>query len=622
MVDKKELYSSFEDLSEQIVKHIFKGTGSYIEKTRANKDGGYDIIVEYSTGHKVYFECKYRSKNMNLRDIAANVIIAHNKGAVAMVAFTNHDFTLQADEHLSRFIEKTVLNIKIIVGEDINHLLKKYDINVSDTLSKLIKPLRTYKKRSISVLQIDFTKNNIHEQFIHPLLIGDNIDKPQDLTCGKQAYAFTILQDGGALLVSGFAGVGKREFVSSVSDTYNGKPIWIDASLYLTKEQILVDVLLSIWGISTTKIFEEFTNAHIDLLIENLSERISNPKTLEILRRLFGDNRISGVNDEDYNLLICNYISELLEMHQKSFPYLLILENLAYANDEIYTLVSYLIKRVSNKKIPCIIIQDKEEYEAQRSIDFQAVFGSLPSFTQMTLEAFTKNDAINYIRNNYHSIPEIIANEIVNHVGTRKANLLLFMKFISNLEISTSDYKRISIELQTLQPNSIPTIMSKVLNYYKQQDASELLNLMHLLNGKISEQLCRKITVDHDFLENLFSAGILLYYRGYYIFANRIISAVINEWSNVNSLRTQYLATDILKVIEAESNICTPDEHARLLACLRSYDQAINVLLPYIAELENEYQLDALIDAIDILIELYSKTNNYYLWSNICCRYE
>lgn len=77
---------NFEKLSMDIINLIFKDVPVEIHKTNDSKDGGYDAVVELYDDKKclkrIYFECKLRTKNLNLRDIAANLIIAFNEGAV------------------------------------------------------------------------------------------------------------------------------------------------------------------------------------------------------------------------------------------------------------------------------------------------------------------------------------------------------------------------------------------------------------------------------------------------------------------------------------------------------------------------------------------------------------
>ena len=119
----------FELLAEKVIAKLLEGTNAKVCRTDKYKDGGYDIVAycfDGSTTRKVYFECKLRNKNLNLRDIAANVIIAFNEGAIGLVALTNCDYTPQADKHIGQFYQKTILNIKIIIDAAYLFLYRKY----------------------------------------------------------------------------------------------------------------------------------------------------------------------------------------------------------------------------------------------------------------------------------------------------------------------------------------------------------------------------------------------------------------------------------------------------------------------------------------------------------------
>jgi len=606
-------YVKFEELSEIIVQHIFKDTNAVIKKTQETKDGGYDIVVEFNDGQrfqKVYFECKLRNKNLNMRDIAANVIIAFNEGAVALVAFTNSNYTPQADEHFSQFIKKTILNIKIIIGKEIDNIVKKYNIPISDSLSKLIMPKRSNRNQNNSLLQIDFTKSNIHEQIINTFTNVNKREHSSEKIDNKLMFAMTILGKGGILTVSGFLGVGKRTFVKSITEFKEGVSIWINASLHQTQERVLAEILFNIWGISASIIFDEFTDTHIDTIIDRLKVRIPNQKTLNILRRLFGDTKINGINDEYFNILICDYIVDMLQMHQDTFKYLFVFESLAYAKYEIFIILTYLIKRLALKKIPCVIIQDTEEYSAQRTIDLWSLFGNIPSYVPITINAYTENEAIDYIRTVYPKIPLFIAKNIVGHTGTRKANISMFLEHINNMGIHITDNKHIAEELQLLQPNLVPTIMSKVLQYYRSQNNTIIFDLLFLLHGKINEKLCYKLNIDNTLLDSLIRSGILSYHQGYYVCASRIVCALIDELGYDFSSRLRCLALDVIKVLEEEAGLTTVEEKAYLLRYARKPKEALAEIYPYIIFLENERQLDMLISCCDFIIETLQQLNN------------
>lgn len=610
MTEYQKNADEFEVLSEQIVHHIFKDTKATIVKTEKLKDGGYDIVVECSVGkktHKAYFECKLRSKNMNLRDIAANVIIAYNEGAITMVALTNHNYTAQADEQLSLFLEKTILNIKIIIGDDINNLAKKFNIQMQDALAVLIKPTGSNRNLENKLLQIDFSKDNVHNQLF---------ETPKNMIDDAQLWsgftdifmsALTVLQEGGLLALTGLIGVGKRRLVNSFIPSIDGIAIWIQASLHQTQERVLMDILLGIWGISITNLFEDFSETHIDGIIERLSRKISNIDTLNILRRLLGDARVEGVNNEHYNTLICDYIVELLKMHSTSFNYLFVFENLAYAKHEIYVLLSYLISKLSQNSIPCIVIQDTEELNVQRSVNLFSSFGHLHGFKPIEIKAFSKDDAEEYIIASYPEIPKIISKEIINHVGTRYANINIFIRYLRNKGIAMSDNKRIAIELLSLQPNSIPYVFHKAMTFYKEQMPPTFFDAMFLLRGKVSDRLCIKLAISVEVLDILSRDGIVSFHQGYYVCANRVVREIIENWGHDDSPRLRKLALDILDIWKDDYGFDIRYEKAHLYKYIGKYEQSLEELLPYIEHLESERQLDAYCEACDVVIDIYQK---------------
>ena len=168
MGELKEYANEFEELSKSIVKYLLQDTGAEITQTKPQKDGGYDIVVNYQDGHTVkcaLFECKLRKGNLNLRDIAANIIIAFNRGAIALVAITNYDFTQQTGEELIDFCQHTVLNVKIIIGEELQHVLEESNIDITDELYNYIDIKKTLRKDDFKALRINFDENILKQIF-------------------------------------------------------------------------------------------------------------------------------------------------------------------------------------------------------------------------------------------------------------------------------------------------------------------------------------------------------------------------------------------------------------------------------------------------------------------------
>ena len=164
----KEYSDTFETLSKSIVKYLLRDVDTEIVQTKSKKDGGYDIIVKCQDGNTrkcALFECKLRKANLNLRDIAANVIIAFNHGAVSFIVIANYDFTKQTGEELIDFCQNATLNIKIIIGAELKHILKESCIDITDELYSYISEKKTMRKKEFKALRINFEEDIIQQIF-------------------------------------------------------------------------------------------------------------------------------------------------------------------------------------------------------------------------------------------------------------------------------------------------------------------------------------------------------------------------------------------------------------------------------------------------------------------------
>jgi|GEM_PF-3398207 len=618
MSEAKKRFVQFELLSVAIVEHIFKDLDvTIISQIEAHKDGGYDIVVECSDGQrmrKVYFECKLRSGNLNLRDIAANIIIAHNEGAVAMVALTNHDYTLQADEQISNFFKKTTLNIKVIIGSEIKNLVSKFNIPIPSDLEKLIYPTKSSRDKSNTILQIDFSKPDIHNQILKSSFDRYAQQMPLNFTCRKLSFATASLRNGDILSISGLMGVGKRDLAILAIKMMGGNNIAINADLHKTQERLLTGVLLDLWGISMLDFFGElggFTDENIDSIFERLSKRNYDKKIQNILRRLLGDKRITGINDEYYNLLVCDYIVEMVNLRQDDLCRVFVFENLAYADDEIFHMILHMIRKFSQHKIPCIVIQDTEEYAPQRSIDLMEIFGNLPNYSTLEIGMFTKQEAVDFVLSKYSEIPRVISEEIVNHVGTRQSSIVMLVEYLRDTRIPFSDYKAVSEELEILQPNAVPTIMGKVMEYYRRKCDTTLFDTLFLLKGKVRSNLLEKLKVDSQILEQLVKGGILAFHQGHYSCSNRLVLSILEEWGHAASPRLHNLSFNILQFAEEARELIDDNDKVPLLLYQQKYDEALGILLLHMKQLENERQFNQLLENCDMIIDIFEKLREH-----------
>lgn len=233
-----------------------------IKKTQPSKDGGYDIDATIKYKNKQYsvlFECKLRGKNVNLRDIAANVIIAYNNCTDSLVFMINQYFTPQLEEQLLRFRDSSQLNIKVLIGSDIENVIQNNNIPVSTELAELLKDNnKSRKNKHISSLVLNTDSENICKQIIEkPQVNSDN--KESDFIA--QVYsnelnrAVSLLKNNKSFIVQGYIGMGKSAFVRKILNTVDCMCIRLNADVCQNQEQVILHLIRNIWGLPDNSFF-------------------------------------------------------------------------------------------------------------------------------------------------------------------------------------------------------------------------------------------------------------------------------------------------------------------------------------------------------------------------------
>lgn len=554
-----------------------------------------------------------RGANLNLRDIAANVIIAFNEGAVSLVIFTNNNYTKQTNEHLKYFHKKTTLNIKIIIGEQISQLVRTYHISIAKELASLI-GTKSKLKTFDSALQIDLSKPELHHQFLYKQ-IEDEQSKSRNIYLtarNKELLQATqlFLQQGGMVAILGVIGSGKRTFCKALISNLNFKNINIDASLHRLQEHLLLDILLTIWGIPGKDIVDDFTIDHIDTILERLAKKYSDEQTLYILRRLFGDKSIKGINNEQYNIRICEYIVHLLNIHNPNSPYIFCIKNLEYASSELQNLLIYFTTRLQDYGIPCVILWNKEEYDVNihQTSDLQDIFRAQKKFKIVKLHLYTHEEAVEYIKHSKPEISDYLATLIVDRIGVRQGNITMFLKFLDDTHIPLEDYQRIALEIENLPPNHIPALTDKVLNFYWHR-YHNLFHIIYLLRGKVSESILTQMGIQLSEPDKLVEENVLVYHNEWYSCANSVVWSIIEDWSKEDSPAIRRIANKVLKISLEQKNP-SYETNAYIQKYLGQFEEAEKNLWQHILQLREYRQLDALIQSYDIAIELAKKQKN------------
>lgn len=506
------------------------------------------------------------------------------------------------------------MNIKIIIGQQINQLVKICGVPISENLASIIGVKKSRMKLFDRVLQIDLSQSELHHQFLYRQSENEQ-DKNRDIyltSRNKELLESTqlFLLQGGIVAISGVIGSGKRTFCKALTCILDSINIHIDASLHRLQEHLLLDILLTIWGIPGKDIIDDFTIDHIDAILGRLAKKYPDEQTIYILRRLFGDKSVKGINNEQYNIRICEYILHILNLHHSTSSYLFCIRNLEYASSEIQNLLIYFTTRLQDYEIPCIILWNKEEYDIhiQQVIDLQHTFKSLKKFKIVKLYLYTQQEAVEYIKHSKPGISDYLAKLIVDRIGVRQGNITMFLRYLNDTQIPLEDYQRIALEIENLPPNHIPALTDKVMNFYRHRYRN-LFYIIYLLQGKVSENLLTQMEIQLSDPDKLVEEDILVYHNEWYSCANPVVWSIIEDWGKEGSPAIRRIAGKVLK-ISLEQKDPSNETNAYIQKYLGQFEEAEKNLRQHILQLRESRQLDALIQSYDIAIELAKKQKN------------
>lgn len=405
--DEQKFSGEFELLSKEIVEYLFRKTKAEITKTKASKDGGYDIIVSCQRNHsiqKAFFECKLRKGNMNLRDIAANAIIAFNQGSVALVAITNHDYTPQVASQFNAFRNRTVLNIKIITGEEFWELVKRShkEEKVSEQLRKLFDSNKRGEKNKLAGLRLDFDEDIIKQIFYkEDGCVKEGETAISQIYPKKTEDVAQCLDNDTLTVVTGYWGVGKDDLIHAGIKQCSKRVIEINAQLKARKDESILTILAGIWGISELKLFTCFTKKQVDEILHEIGEKENDKETIQTLMSLINEEYSNMRTSAVQNMLIVQYLIKLMVLHRESIGFAVYINNLQFASKEVYDFLLYFVKAMHENRIACVLRYETPEYQGSHGLAFVEELRRLSRCKEISLAPLNHEGAVKYIKKLY-----------------------------------------------------------------------------------------------------------------------------------------------------------------------------------------------------------------------------
>lgn len=608
------LPESFESLSKTIIQYLLRGADAHITQTRSNKDGGYDIVVECCSEYgirRAFFECKLRKGNLNLRDVAANVIIAFNHGAAALVAVTNHDFTQQTGNELLSFRNNTILNVKIIVGEEINQLAEECGVPIEADLRKYLNFKKTNRQDEFRVLRFDLNENILNQLFDQRCTHHTQIDPAtDDIYHDEIAKLVSSIHAGALVAVSGYLGVGKHQLICNSLAKVAKQALYIDATLYMTKDLVVLDLLAQIWGIPATDVFDSFSQNDIQSITEYVGDARTESDTVEMLTALLNERYCNKRTSARQNVLLCEYISSLLVLHSRDIGYVVYIKKLQFASKEIYDFLLYFAKHLAKLSIACIISYQVPEYKLQEGKNPLATLQYIDGYQEHRIQVLSDRIAETYIRKRFPELPSHIAKLLVTRVGTRIYNLsALTCHLLPNTSILPANSKEITRKLELITPNNIPNLISFLLPKYR-EDYSMLFEACFIFECRLSLTLYELLGLSINDLNELENAGIFSCDYGTVLPRNEFVYEWIMNAYSISSSIIQLRAKTILNLI---NNQQTPyiTERICLFRITGRWREALELLDADILRLKRDKQYSLLRTELNTAVELASSLHDH-----------
>ena len=618
MTDAQKESSEFEYISEQVVACLLKGTDAKIRKTRPTKDGGYDIVVECQDGNslkRAFFECKLRGQNLNLRDIAANASIAFNHGAAALVAVTNHNFTQQLGDEIAEFAQHTVLNIKIIIGEELRRILSVYHIETSEDFQKSLTEKGVHRcsegNGDFQALRIRYDEDILRQLFYKETSVS-----------ARNPFFGKIFQDipeaicrhanqGELVLLSGYSGLGKQRIAKAALSCTGKRIVEIDACFHETRDPLILEILSKIWGISEPALFAQMEAADIREIARWKGTEPNCDEIKNDLTALLNEKYADKHTNERQNSLFSYYIADLLALHQNNIGYCLLIENLQFCTKEIYDFLVYLIKRISDKKIGCVVLYHEVEYHSQKGENPCPVLQRISTCQTFYLSPMEPKAAESYLRHTRPELSQHAAHMIVERVGVRLYNLDYVLNYLFHVMcLSPNDDRGIAAAVSSLTPNDMPGLIARVLPYY-QEKFPALFETFFLFDGKVPLRICAFLKVQGHDLDQMISAGILKQEQGVLTARGDLIRSWIRQAYTSQSPSIYLRASELLTYLEHEDAYIA--ERISLYDVLGQFQRALELIDHDLKIQTRDRQYTVLLRELSLAVILTRKTHNIRL---------
>lgn len=599
---EEKFSNTFEKLCKEILEDLFKNVNMIIEKTRFKKDGGIDIkikIIVNKVPHYILAECKLRKGNLNLRDISANVIIAYNEGATALLSLSNHNITHQLEEEIYKFTHKSSIIVKFFLSEQFNEYFTKNEEIIKKYPATLIDLIHTKKSNNLynyPILHIDLNHNPFYTQLIEKREknINKDIIYPDPYLSFKNDFVDNFSEHT-IYSIEGSKNIGKTTLIKNIILELNKTEIRIDGIKEQTEVEFITNILLQMWEIDSLNFFSELTSENLEDIISSIDINCDKKTLYFIFNYLFGNSK--DFDFYHFNHYMCDYIISLLVLHNDEKNYILYFTNIQLMSKEVLSLSQYLITKISNTCISCII-----EYD--QSFEYQDLSKIIPA----NLLSFISRNFIEDLSNEqkedflYKFIPHLPKNYAKNIARNNSTlGLYVILLKISKKQLDAYSYENLK-KIQIL--SSFDEILQLTTNNYY-----ILFQLIYLCHHKVPCFLIEYFNIDNSVIEYLLEHNFIVFSNDNIIDCDNSLYITAEKYIKRMRYNTKKFAEELIVCIEKNENYITQTIYTSYY--LTRYEYALKKINRLLNKLYLEKQYTLAQSFIILAIDCCEHTNDF-----------
>ncbi len=500
----KKNWRNFEILTKILFAFEFKAKEEEIMITPLIKDGGKDVKFKMSFYSQllslpkieIWIEAKLKSNNVEIGDIAGNVIIASNSSILSIFFVTNRYFTKQTVEELLKFKVKSGLQIILVNGFQYYNILKEHCTKVLEYISnnkkeikdfdgfklfvnELLEDLPTkpskaqyefemkiergnhlpptkYSKAYREESKIELRKYDTSSiQSSHKMLNLDNIklvpeisdselgNNPAYQLIGKERIqllneTLECIDKNETIILKGNSGQGKTFFANHIARNVYKKEYFV---LFTdTFEQNIIsltkEIITNLIGFDYFKYLED-DKFVINYLSEFFQlEYIICEKLLELIKK---DKFSETISAE-----IClEVLVRLLRSYRKRKKLLLIVDNLHKSTNDLLSFLKNFFGRLNSESVPvlCLSIYQKPDnifIPENQWLQYLDSIAQSNKFATLTLPSLNNNDIFEYIRMLVPGANNNLIDFVTKNTLSDPFYIKLYINFLKSKEVIKS----------------------------------------------------------------------------------------------------------------------------------------------------------------------------------------